>query len=642
MGLWSTIKSSVSSLFKKEDDKKSSSSSTSKTSIAGSAYSTKPATKANKKTTSRKTTTSSSKSTPSTAYSSKTKTSKASTPKPNTMHAKSTSSSSSAAKSTSSSSSGVPVYTPVKYTPIATQQTPAFKGLSASSSSSNSSESSEPEKPKFNVDPQYRTLKIKGKAQNTKPFYQSLIPAYTQTALAKETIASTLPGAEDATKPRETYTEDNRHSWTTYKVNTAQVSDAEYINKGLSDGSVEIWNVVKGDAFKTEAKYAEGVTEIGRERLDGLTDKDRVVYYDTKTGKIYKMAQGSEEYNNAQRKAQTYAGLIETLDNNKSKAIDAYTSYATTAEALEAYTTKLKGMQEKGQTISEKQWDEYEALYAEYTSASETLFGKSKSEDKSREAWEEYKKLQQEVGAWSGRGVPAQYGMKAEDYARYTELKEAFSGSQIGDWYDYAATRERYVNEYMDAKKIIDSEAMSIADYSKYLSYVDTISRLPSTMSPQSVLSKADYAEYLELRERVANGATYIPGEDWDAQMNQYCDQLEETKRMYEEYQQYFADATSDTQVNSLKDVIARMTGRLIWDQTFGDEVLSDGYTGAWYQRLGRTLTGAVQDYKEMTSYLVTPIKYAAQEWTTNRALNATQTEEDAAVRAESRKNLLR
>ena len=641
MSLWSTIKSTVSSLFKKEDDKKSSSSSTSKTSIAGSAYSTKPTTKASKKPTSSKTTTSSSKSTPSTAYSSKTKTSKASTPKTTTTHAKSKSSSSSSAKSTSSSSSGVPVYTPTKYTPIATQQTPAFKGLLESSSSSNSSESSEPDKPKFNVDPQYSTLKIKGKAQNTKPFYQSQIPAYTQTALAKETIASTLPGAEDAAKPREIYTEDNRHSWTTYKVNTAQVSDAEYINKGLSDGSIEIWNVVKGDAFKTEAKYAEGVTEIGRERLDGLTDKDRVVYYDTKTGKIYKMAQGSEEYNNAQRKAQTYAGLIETLDNNKSKAIDAYTSYATTAEALEAYTTKLKGMQEKGQSISEKQWDEYEALYAEYTSASETLFGKSTSEDKSREAWEEYKKLQQEVSAWSGRGVPAQYGMKAEDYARYTELKETFSGSQIGDWYDYAATRERYVNEYMDAKKIIDSEAMSIADYSKYLSYVDTISRLPSTMSPQSALSKADYAEYLELRERVANGATYIPGEDWDAQMNQYCDQLEETKRMYEEYQKYFADATSDTQVNSLKDVIARMTGRLIWDQTFGDEVLSDGYTGAWYQRLGRTLTGAVQDYKEMTSYLVTPIKYAAQEWATNRALNETQTEEDAAVRAESRKNFL-
>ena len=227
MSLWSTIKSTVSSLFKKEDDKKSSSSSTSKTSIVGSAYSTKPATKANKKTKSSKTTTSSSKSTLSTAYSSKTKTSKASTPKTTTTHAKSTSSSSSAAKSTSSSSSGVPVYTPTKYTPIATQQTPAFKGLS---SSSNSSESSEPEKPKFNVDPRYSTLKIKGKAQNTKPFYQSSVPAYTQTALAKETIASTLPGAEDATKPRETYTEDNRHSWTTYKVNTAQVSDAEHIN----------------------------------------------------------------------------------------------------------------------------------------------------------------------------------------------------------------------------------------------------------------------------------------------------------------------------------------------------------------------------------------------------------------------------
>ena len=199
---------------------------------------------------------------------------------------------------------------------------------------------------------------------------------------------------------------------TKYKVNTAQVSDAEHINKGLSDGSIEIWSVAKGDSFKTEAKYAEGVTEIGRERLDGITDKDRVVYYDTKTGKIYKMAQGSEDYNNAQRKAQTYAGLIETLDNNKSKAVAAYTSYATAAETLEAYTTKLRGMQEKGQTISEKQWDEYEALYAEYTSANETLFGKSTSEDKSREAWEEYKKLQQEVGSWSGRGVPAQYGIR--------------------------------------------------------------------------------------------------------------------------------------------------------------------------------------------------------------------------------------
>ena len=47
MSLWSTIKSAVSSLFKKEDDKKSSSSSTSKTSIAGSAHSTKPTTSSN-------------------------------------------------------------------------------------------------------------------------------------------------------------------------------------------------------------------------------------------------------------------------------------------------------------------------------------------------------------------------------------------------------------------------------------------------------------------------------------------------------------------------------------------------------------------------------------------------------------------
>ena len=316
MSLWSTIKSAVSSLFKKEDDKKSSSS---KTSIAGSAYSTKPttgsnapkynqgiATKANKKTTSNKTTTSSSKSTTSTTSSSKittnTKTSTASTPKITTKHTKSTSSSSAAAKSTSSSFSGVPVYTPIKDIQLPTQQTPAFKGLFELSSSSNSSDSSEPEKPKFNVDTQYSLLKRNSRAQYAKTFYQLPTPAYTQTALAKETIATTLPGAEDATKPRETYTEDNRHSWTKYKVNTAQVSDAEHINKGLSDGSIEIWNVVKGDAFKTEAKYAEGVTEIGRERLDGLTDKDRVVYYDTKTGKIYKMAQGSEEYNNAQRK----------------------------------------------------------------------------------------------------------------------------------------------------------------------------------------------------------------------------------------------------------------------------------------------------------------------------------------------------
>lgn len=652
-------------MFKKEDDKKSSSSSTTKTSIAGSAYSTKPTTGSNApknnqgiatnsatKTTSSKTTASSSKSTSSTTSSSKTttttKTSTASTPKITTTGSKgfreieaastkSTSSSSSAAKSTSTSSSGVPTYVPIKDIQIPTQQTPAFKGLFELSSSSDSSASSEPEKPKFNVDPQaYDIFKRNFKAQDTKPLYPLQLPAYMQTSLAKETIAYTLPGAEDATKPRETYTEDNRHSWTTYKVNTAQVSDAERINKGLSDGSIEIWSVVKGDSFKTEAKYAEGVTEIGRERLDGLTDKDRVVYYDTKTGKIYKMAQGSEDYNNAQRKAQTYAGLIETLDNNKSKAVDAYTSYVTTGEALEAYTTKLKGMQEKGQTISEKQWDEYEALYAEYTSASETLFGKSTSEDKSREAWEEYKKLQQEVGSWSGRGVPAQYGMKSEDYARYTELKETFSGSQIGDWYDYVATRERYVNEYMDAKKTIDSEAMSIQDYSKYLSYSDTISHLPSTVSPQDALSKADYAEYLELRKRVANGATYIPGEDWDAQMNQYCDQLEETKRMYEEYQQYFADATSDTQVNSAKDVLVRFTGRLFWDQTFGNEVLPDGYTGAWYQQIPRAFSGIGGDLKEMGGYLAAPIKYANQEWHTNRALNAEQTEYNAQVRAES------
>ena len=655
MSLWSTIKSAVSSVFKKEDDKKSSSSSTSKTSIAGSAYSTKPttgrnapknnqgtATKANKKTTSSKPTTSSSKTT------TNTKTSTASTPKITTTGSKgfreieaasnkSTSSARSTAKSTSSSSSGVPTYTPIKDIQLPTQQTPAFEGLFELSSSSSSSDSSEPEKPKFNVNPQaYDIFKRNFRAQDTKTFYQLPTPAYTQTALAKETIAATLPGAEDATKPRETYTEDNKHSWTTYKVNTAQVSDAEHINKGLSDGSIEIWNVVKGDAFKTEAKYAEGVTEIGRERLDGLTDKDRVVYYDTKTGKIYKMAQGSEEYNNAQRKAQIYAGLIETLDNNKSKAVDAYTSYATTAEALEAYTTKLKGMQEKGQTISEKQWDEYEVLYAKYTSANETLFGKSTSEDKSREAWEEYKKLQQEVGSWNGRGVPAQYGMKAEDYERYTELKETFLDSQIGDWYDYVATRERYVNEYMDAKKTIDAESMSIADYSKYLSYTDTISHLPSTVPPQSVLSKADYAEYLELCERVANGATYIPGEDWDAQMNQYCDQLEETKRMYEEYQQYFADAMSDTQVNSAKDVLVRFTGRLFWDQTFGNEVLPDGYTGAWYQQIPRAFSGIGGDLKEMVGYLAAPVKYANQEWHTNRALNAEQAEYNAQVRAES------
>ena len=388
MSLWSTIKSAVSSLFKKEDDnKKSSSSSTSKTSIAGSAYSTKPATKASKKPTSSKLTTSSSKTT------TNTNTSTASTPKITTTGSKgfreieaaatkSTSSSGSSAKSTSSSSSGVPTHPSIKDIQLLTQQTLGFKGLFELSSSSSSSDSSEPEKPKFNVHPQYNIFKT----QDTKTLPKLQLPAFTQSTLAKESIASTLPGAEDATKPRETYTEDNRHSWTTYKVNTAQVSDAEHINKGLSDGSIEIWNVVKGDAFKTEAKYAEGVTEIGRERLDGLTDKDRVVYYDTKTGKIYKLAQGSEDYNNAQRKAQTYAGLIETLDNNKSKAVDAYTSYATTAEALEAYTTKLKSMQEKGQTISEKQWDEYEALYAEYTSASETLFGKSTSEDKSREA----------------------------------------------------------------------------------------------------------------------------------------------------------------------------------------------------------------------------------------------------------------
>ena len=76
MGLWSTIKSAVSSLFNKEDDnKKSSSSSTSKISVAGSMYNTKPATKASKKPTSSKITTSSSKTT------TNTKTSTASTPK---------------------------------------------------------------------------------------------------------------------------------------------------------------------------------------------------------------------------------------------------------------------------------------------------------------------------------------------------------------------------------------------------------------------------------------------------------------------------------------------------------------------------------------------------------------------------------
>ena len=246
MGLWSTIKSAVSSLFNKEDDnKKSSSSSTSKISIAGSMHNTKPATKASKKPTSSKTTTSSSKTT------TNTKTSTASTPKITTTGSKgfreieaastkSTSSSSSAAKATSSYFSGVPAYTPIKDIQLPTQQTPAFKGLFELSSSSSSSESSEPEQPKFNAYQQYGIFRRNFRAQDTKTLPKLQLPAFTQSTLAKESIASTLPGAEDAAKPRETYTEDNRHSWTTYKVNTAQVSDAERINKGLSDGSIEI------------------------------------------------------------------------------------------------------------------------------------------------------------------------------------------------------------------------------------------------------------------------------------------------------------------------------------------------------------------------------------------------------------------
>ena len=190
MSLWSTIKSALSSVLNKEDDKKSSSSSTSKTSIAGNVHSTKPATKASKKTTSSKITASSNKTTKNT------KTSTASTPKITTTGSKGfreieaaptkrTSSSRSAAKSTSSSSSGVPTYTPIKDIQLPTQQTPAFKELFELSSSLSSSNSSEPEKPKFNVYPQYSIFNRNTKTQYTKTLPKLQLPAFTQSTLAK-------------------------------------------------------------------------------------------------------------------------------------------------------------------------------------------------------------------------------------------------------------------------------------------------------------------------------------------------------------------------------------------------------------------------------------------------------------------------
>lgn len=660
MGLWSTIKSAVSKITSKKDDSKTSSSSkttttkstttssssapkynqgivgtskTTKSTIAGSAYSTTPAKSVSISGSSTGGKSTAQSTTKGTTTAAKT-TSTATTTKITTTGSKGfreIENASKASSSSSSSSSGIQLKSDntTQWVPLTTFN---FDTISSSSSEDNTPDIV----PLWAKDSQKYIDIIKknntGKDRATQFTLQ--LPSAFNSTLAKSDIAYVAPGSEYATKPRETYSETNKHSWTKYKVNTAQITDANAINKGLSDGTVEIWTVVKGDTFKSEAKYAEGVTEIGRERLDGLTDKDRVVYYDTKTGKIYKFEQGSADYTAAQRKATTYAGMIETLDNNKSKSVEKYNNYADAASKLEAYTDKLKAKQEKGQSISEKEWDEYEALYSTYSAANEALYGKSNNELKTRDAWEEYKTLQNEASTWASRGVPASGGMKKEDYARYEELKTLFSDSSIGEWYDYVSTRETYVERYMDAKTAMDAESMSLADYAQYMEYQAEIQQWESRGLPESAalsqLSKADKAHYLELKERIDAGATYIPGADWDAQMNEYCDQLDTVKQMYEENQKYFADATSDTQVNSAKDMLVRMVGRALWNQTFDGDIDENGYKRAWYACIWR-------DFKELGSLSYAPIAYANQEWNTNRALMAQYTEEEAAqVREEN------
>jgi hypothetical protein len=274
---------------------------------------------------------------------------------------------------------------------------------------------------------------------------------------------------------------------------------------------VEMWYLKDGDDMLKVAEYSAGVKEIGRERLVGITENDRVVMYNKITGEIYKFSQPDEEYRNARVMRDTYELK---LNNLSQKADMAVADYEAQIKEYEAKLNKYKERMESGEQLSDADYAELQALYEEG----------AKIEVLRDHALITYNTAMQEA------------------LAKYDEARTALSskGMSMEEWHTYKLLRDKADN-----------------------------SQVPLTREENIMLS--------ELHKRVESGATTVYAtDDYFNKLAASADTVDTIRSEYEEYMKYFSDSTSDTQVNSLLDVVRRISARTIFKQDLGTTVGDD------------------------------------------------------------------
>lgn len=230
----------------------------------------------------------------------------------------------------------------------------------------------------------------------------------------------------------------------------------------------------------------------------------------------------------------------ETGEIYKFDAVDE--EYKTNKLMQDTYATKLNNLSQKADLVLAEriaQLNEYEAKLEEYNARAE------KGERFSNEEYAEYQRI-------------------AEEYTALSEECERIAGV-------YNEGMQRLLGKYTEYKELLSKKGMSMEEWSTYKVLAD------KAADPKRTLSTAEQEMLAELQARVDSGATTVYAtDDYFARLNESAQSVAEARKSTEEYLKYYSDYNSDTQVNSLLDVIRRITARTIFDQDLGTTVGED------------------------------------------------------------------
>lgn len=291
------------------------------------------------------------------------------------------------------------------------------------------------------------------------------------------------------------------------KVTTLTVQDYTTLKDKLDNGGAEMWYIDDGEAVR-DTKY--GAATVGRSKLSGITDDDKIVIYDSETGKVFRYGHEDTEYKNAVQRTEVYSGIMQlTSEKFNLEVAPDLEEIKRLEDEIKPYITRMET-----EPLNAEEYAEVQELFNTYTALN----------DKVSTAYKQY--------------------------------EEKYTG---------------YLDNYTENKARMEAVGMSAYEYEEYLSLKQKQQEYEANLgTPEQLLydqyqplNKGEKLLLEEFEARVTNGGTVLfMNKEFEQQINSYADTVQKAVSEQKESTKYFSNMLDAEQINSLSDVIRRAVFR--------------------------------------------------------------------------------